>query len=350
VVRSPFDGFSDHPLLLSASSTFRIGIVQPRFPRRTNATATPAGDLEKLRRLSLEAAPKSDLILWPETVRPGYVALYPMAHHDPKSGHCPGGRVPILYGLVLAEIEGEDRIVALYNGAILMGRTGRSATGTENTTAPLVEGFLTPNFWPGSRKRPNQDRGGLSGNAGEFQFRSGPTIFQVKQPGSCAGLLRRFLSPAGPRLQPEGGQRPGGVDQRYWWGIALLRLARSDGLFARSGRWSPGGSGCQQRNFLAHRREGAWCPDRFQRGRHRSELTPRNGAPTSTPTMGIGSFSSPWSFPCFLGLVDKHQESQTGLSANGFPRSVDLDGAALMRLTPAERLRVGPLISTFPHV
>ncbi|MCU0225642.1 MAG: apolipoprotein N-acyltransferase [Acidobacteria bacterium] len=168
----------------SEGARFRVGIVQPATPVADKLDPARAPLVwDELKRLTLEAAPGADLVLWPETARPGYLFLREgEPPRDPEvAAIARAAGVPILYGAHLAEVEGGEA-VALYNGAALVRADGSfGGWYGKQRLLPLAEGVPFGRLLgldPRQRARDGQHRGYLT-LIGNFTPGPEPTIFEV---------------------------------------------------------------------------------------------------------------------------------------------------------------------------
>jgi apolipoprotein N-acyltransferase len=162
----------------------RVGIVQPATPVAVKLDPDRAHEVwAELRRLTLEAAKGADLVLWPETARPGYLLLREgEAPSDPEVAEIARAvGVPILYGAHIAEVAGSEA-VALYNGAALVRADGGfGGWYGKQRLLPLAEGVPFGKLLgldPRRRAREGQRRSYLS-LIGNFTLGPEPTIFEV---------------------------------------------------------------------------------------------------------------------------------------------------------------------------
>ena len=168
------------------SPALRIGIVQPATPIAEKLDPARAPEVwAELRRLTFEAAKGADLVLWPETARPGHLLLREgEAPSDPEMAEIARAvGVPILYGAHIAEVAGRE-VVALYNGAALVRADGSFGDWYgKQRLLPLAEGVPFGKLLgldPRRRARNGQRRGYLS-LLGNFTAGPEPTIFEVGQ-------------------------------------------------------------------------------------------------------------------------------------------------------------------------
>lgn len=176
----------------AAQPALAIGIVQPSFSQEDQRRRDRWPLVwERLRRLTLEAAPQSDLILWPESARPGFVAFTPgQPVEDPEVGAiAKAAGTPILYGTVLAETDGRD-VVSLYNAAVLVDSQGKVAGWYgKQQLLPFVEGlpFARRFGWTPRERAKQGPRRGYLGMLGNFTPGPTPTLFEVQ--GAKIGVL-----------------------------------------------------------------------------------------------------------------------------------------------------------------
>ncbi|MCU0231907.1 MAG: apolipoprotein N-acyltransferase [Acidobacteria bacterium] len=168
----------------AAAPRLRVGIVQPSTSIADKLDPARAPEVwAELRRLTNEVAPSVDLVLWPETARPGYLLLRAdEAPGDPEVAEIArAAGVPILYGAHIAEVE-SGQAVALYNGAALVRADGRfGGWYGKQRLLPLAEGVpfgallgLDPR-----RRARNGQRSGYLTMLGNFTPGPEPTIFEV---------------------------------------------------------------------------------------------------------------------------------------------------------------------------
>jgi len=167
-----------------SAATLRVGIVQPATPIAEKLDPDRAPEVwTELRRLTVEAAKGADLVLWPETARPGYLLLREgEAPSDPEMAEIARAvGVPILYGAHIAEVEGGEA-VALYNGAALVRADGSfGGWYGKQRLLPLAEGVPFGKLLgldPRRRAREGQHPGYLR-LLGNFTPGPEPTIFEV---------------------------------------------------------------------------------------------------------------------------------------------------------------------------
>lgn len=212
------------PLPASGGSALRVAIVQPSVAMedKIRPQSQPAV-FAKLKRLSLEVGKDTDLIVWPETARPGFVAI-PRGGviEDPEmAAIAKAAGVPILYGTILAEIEGAE-VVALYNGAVLIGADGKVADwyGKQHLL-PFVEALPFARYFglsPRERAKSGPRKGYLS-MLGNFTPGPVPTLFEVK--GTKIGVLicyEGFYSQLARKYALAGAQALAVLTNDMWWG------------------------------------------------------------------------------------------------------------------------------------
>ena len=207
---------------------FRVGIVQPfatveeKHDRRSSPRLW-----RRLEGLSRKAARGDvDLVLWPESARPGWITWRASEPFDDPEVRRIAREIetPILYGAQIARVE-DGRPVALYNGAALVFPDERPARwyGKQHLL-PFVEGvpFAKLIGWdPAKRKRPA--RPSYLTMMGNFSPGPVPTIFEVGPArigvlicyeGFYPGLARRY------RLA--GANMLAVLTNDAWWGHSLF--------------------------------------------------------------------------------------------------------------------------------
>ncbi|ANM31137.1 hypothetical protein ABI59_18510 [Acidobacteria bacterium Mor1] len=162
--------------------TPRIGVVQPFFePDDKLIRDRWPGLWERLIRMTAEAAQDSDLVVWPESTRPG-----PLIWRDGNKPRDPEMEkiadrigVPILYGTEIAKLE-QGKVRAIYNGAALVA-PGRGLVDWygKQRLLPLVEGVPFGDLigWDPSKR--DLDQKGYLTLLGNFTRGPEPTIFEV---------------------------------------------------------------------------------------------------------------------------------------------------------------------------
>ncbi len=161
-----------------------VGIVQPDTPIEEKVRPDRRDAiLAQLRAMTLEVAPGTDLVIWPETARPGLVAIREGGRvEDPEvAAIAREAGKPILYGVVLAELEGRN-VMALYNGAVLANADGTITQWYgKRRLLPFVEavpfaGLVGFDARERARSGPNRSVLSLLGN-----FTPGPeaTVFTI---------------------------------------------------------------------------------------------------------------------------------------------------------------------------
>lgn len=168
---------------VAAPATLRVGLVQPAVPlaEKLDRTRWPA-TWEKLRTLSAQAARDADLVVWPETARPGPLFWDerepfrdpPMEDLSRQLG------VPILYGCEIARVTGR-RPVALYN-AIALARPDGSpgAWYGKQRLLPFIEGLPFARLLGyDPARRAAAGRGSVLTLLGNFSPGPGPVVFDV---------------------------------------------------------------------------------------------------------------------------------------------------------------------------
>ncbi|MBP7147531.1 MAG: apolipoprotein N-acyltransferase [Acidobacteria bacterium] len=173
--------------LPSAGGEFRVGLVQPAVGAREKLDrACWPRTWERLRELSTAAAAGTDLVLWPETARPGPVvwrATEPFADREVEAISREIDR-PILYGCQIARIErdGAAERVSLFNGAATVHPDGRPAQWYgKQRLLPFVEGVPFGRYlgWDPSRRASRRGDQSALRLFGNFSAGPGPTVFEV---------------------------------------------------------------------------------------------------------------------------------------------------------------------------
>lgn len=204
----------------------RIGLVQhsatvheKRDERRHEAI------WQRLERLTRRAADKVDLVIWPETARPGYVFWKdgaPLA--DPRvEALSKEIGAPILYGAEIARNDGQ-RVTGMYNGALLVHPDGTPPQWYgKQRLLPFAEGvpFASLFGWDPS-KRAGQDQGYLT-MLGNFSPGLESTIFRVGD--ARIGVLicyEGFYTKLARRYRLDGANMLVTLTNDAWWGQSVF--------------------------------------------------------------------------------------------------------------------------------
>jgi apolipoprotein N-acyltransferase len=170
----------------AGASSLRVGLVQPSVPvtEKMNAEKWPE-TWEKLERLTAEAAAGADLVIWPETVRPGWVFVdddRPVS--DPRMEELARRvGVPILYGCQVARRK-EGELRGAYNAAALARPDGSPGDWYgKQRLLPFVEGVPFADWFgwdPAERKRRKESASqGYLSLMGNLSPGPRATIFEV---------------------------------------------------------------------------------------------------------------------------------------------------------------------------
>ncbi len=168
-----------------SEARFRVGMVQPfiEVQAKLDRSQWPS-TWQRLERLTVEAAADSDLVLWPETTRPGPLIWRdgePLSDPEVEALAARTG-VPILYGCEIVKVRSE-RIIALYNGAALAlpgGGMSEKWYGKQRLL-PFVEGvpFAEIVGWDPSKREIKPGRRSPLTLLGNFSRGPEPTVFRV---------------------------------------------------------------------------------------------------------------------------------------------------------------------------
>ncbi len=210
-----------------ATGSLRVGIVQPAI--RLEDKLTPErwpSSWERLDELTGEASRGADLVVWPETTRPGRVIWDGSGPFVDRRMEALAARhgVPILYGCEIARTEG-GMVTALYNGAALVRPNGASEWYGKQRLLPFAEGvpFRGLLGWGPSRKSPTDGTRTYLTLVGNFSPGPKATIFNVGPArigvlicyeGLYSGLARRY--------REEGANTLCVITNDAWWGRSLF--------------------------------------------------------------------------------------------------------------------------------
>jgi apolipoprotein N-acyltransferase len=172
----------------STTAEMRIGVVQPFATVAEKADPERrAHRLNRLEELSREIAADVDLLVWPESARPGPIGweeLRPVEDDAVQALSTELG-VPILYGTELGRLR-MGRILSIYNAALLVHPDGRKVQWYgKQQLLPFAEGVpfadlfgWTPEKRAEARRERGDERSTLS-LMGNFSPGPEPTIFEV---------------------------------------------------------------------------------------------------------------------------------------------------------------------------
>jgi apolipoprotein N-acyltransferase len=221
------------PLLRStpASGTMTVGIVQPwvQVEEKLQRDRWP-GLSERVERLTERAARGADLVVWPETTRPGPIVWRgdgPFA--DPQTQALADRvGVPILYGGEVARLSDDGRILGLYNGAALVvpGRPDLAEWYGKQHLLPFIEGMPFGDLfrWDPAKRRSDPGKPSPLSLLGNYSRGPKPTIFQVGD--ARIGVMicyEGMYHELGRRYRNAGANMLAVLTNDAWWG---------DGVFA----------------------------------------------------------------------------------------------------------------------
>ncbi len=210
-------------------TTLRVGIVQPSLTveQKLDRRRWPE-TWDLMKRLTGEAAQGADLVIWPESARPGPIlwkegepfADPPMEEIARQVG------VPILYGCEIATVAG-GRVTALYNSAALARADGTPGDWYhKQQLLPFAEGVPFARWigWDPATAR----RGGSGGRsyltlAGNFTPGTRPTVFRVG--AARIGVLICFegmYPELARRYRLEGANALCVMTNDAWWGRSVF--------------------------------------------------------------------------------------------------------------------------------
>ena len=225
-----------------AGARFRVGMVQPfiEVQAKLDRSQWPS-TWQRLERLTLEAAEGSDLVLWPETTRPGPLVWRdgePLSDPEVEALAEKAG-VPILYGCEIVKVRG-DRIVALYNGAAMALPAGMSEKWYgKQRLLPFVEGvpFAGLVGWDPSKREIKSGRRSPLTLLGNFSRGPEPTVFRVGEARIGVLVCYEGMYPELGRAYARAGVNLLAViTNDAWWGRSIFPAwhAGMVGSFARS--------------------------------------------------------------------------------------------------------------------
>jgi apolipoprotein N-acyltransferase len=233
----------------------RVALVQPTvtLDDKVDPAHWPAV-WERMRSLTLAAAPGADLVLWPETARPGFAQLRNGQIVDEEmSALAKEARVPILYGTNIAEVEesgapdggaagaaggGSASVVALYNGAALANPDGRVADWYgKQKLVPFAEGipFGKALGWDPRRRAREGARTSYLGMLGNFSAGPRATVFEVG--AARIGVLICYeghFPQLGRAYSLAGANALAVLTNDYWWGRTVFAAWHAQMMGARA--------------------------------------------------------------------------------------------------------------------
>ncbi len=206
------------------SPVLRVGLIQPCYTLadKLDRARWPAM-WEQLEALTAQAAQRSDLVIWPETTRPGPVLWRgDGAFADPEMQALADRiGVPILYGTGIARIR-DEQVTALYNGAALVTPGGgASAWHGKQRLLPFVEGVPFGRWlgWDPARRKRTGGTWFYFGMLGNFTPGPRLTIFEVD--GARIGVLvcyEGFYPGIVRRYRLAGANLLAVITNDAWWG------------------------------------------------------------------------------------------------------------------------------------
>jgi apolipoprotein N-acyltransferase len=210
-------------------ASLRVGVVQPAIDVRDKLNRERWPVLwERLETLTREAAKGADLVVWPETTRPGPVIWRnPAPFRDPEM-EALASRIgaPILYGCEIARVtaDGETRI---YNGAALARPDGTpSAWYGKQRLLPFVEGVPFAEWvgWdPARRKRAASEKKSILTLLGNFTPGPVPTIFEIGLARIGVLICYEGMHPSlGRAYRAAGANALVVLTNDAWWGRSLF--------------------------------------------------------------------------------------------------------------------------------
>ncbi len=238
------------PALPPASSregltTMRIGIVQPSVTIDVKLASLRPPDTsdqmqaqrytqqltaywDQMKALTRQVATGNDLVLWPETARPGRLFLEEGAEvHDPEmEAIAREVGVPILYGAEIVRRRGNE-VLGLYNGAALAHPDGRPGQWYgKQRLLPFVEGMPFGDWFgydPAARARHNSGKPSYLTLLGNFSRGPEPTIFRVKD--AKIGVLvcyEGMYPPLAREYALRGANMIAVLTNDIWWGRSVF--------------------------------------------------------------------------------------------------------------------------------
>ncbi len=207
-------------------AVLRVGIVQPSLTVEEKLDRARRGvNLELLRALTRRAAEGTDLVLWPETARPGHLLWpegAPLRDPDVEAISSEVG-VPILYGCEIARHRGR-RVTGLYNGVVLVDpRRGAVDWYGKIHLLPFAEGVPFARLFGWDPARRDRSGGGYLTMLGNFSPGPRATVFRVGNARIGALVCYEGLYPAlARRFRREGANVLAVLTNDAWWGRSLF--------------------------------------------------------------------------------------------------------------------------------
>jgi apolipoprotein N-acyltransferase len=207
--------------------SLKVGLVQPCLDVRDKADPARHPELwARLTALTREAAAGADLVVWPESARPGPVIWRdgePFADPEVEALARETG-TPILYGCEIARVAGR-RVQALYNGAALVHPDGQPAQWYgKQRLLPFVEGvpFAGLLGWDPSDREPGEKRSLLT-MVGNFSPGPRATLFEVGPARIGVLICYESLYPhLVRRYRQAGANALCVITNDAWWGRSLF--------------------------------------------------------------------------------------------------------------------------------
>jgi len=213
----------------SEETRLRVGVVQPSISVRDKLDRQQWPETwRRLEELTREAARGADLVIWPESARPGPVLWKDdEAFSDPRMETLARELgVPILYGCEIARIlDGE--VAALYNGAALARADGRPGDWYgKQQLLPFVEGVPYADLFgwdPAKARREHKGKRSLLTLAGNFRPGPRSTVFEIG-PARIGVLIcyEGFYPQLVRRYSLDGANALCVMTNDAWWGYTVF--------------------------------------------------------------------------------------------------------------------------------
>lgn len=223
-----------HPLASASASSsspgsLEVGIVQPFATIEEKRDRSMHPTLwARLESLTEQVSEGADLIVWPESARPGPVLWREQGPYDDPEIRAISERVgvPILYGAEIARVSGRS-VSALYNGAAIVYPDGRPAQWYgKQRLLPFAEGvpFASLLGWdPSQRSAPKRGRSSYLTMMGNFSPGPGPVLFEVGEARIATLICYESVYPQlGRRARRAGANALVVLTNDAWWGKSIF--------------------------------------------------------------------------------------------------------------------------------
>lgn len=237
---APIHGYWTASTTTRATTPLHVALVQPAVSIDMKILAENHDAAWRLlRRLTQQAAAGVDLVVWPESARPGWVIwdeAQPFGDPEMEALSREVG-VSILYGAQIARAR-DKQVLAAYNGAVLVHADGTAPQWYgKQRLLPLAEGVPFGDLfgWDPAKRAQSKDRRSYLTMLGNFTRGPEPTIFRVK--GLKIGVLvcyEGMYPQLGRTYANHGANLLAVMTNDIWWGRSIFAGWHAQMIAARA--------------------------------------------------------------------------------------------------------------------